>query len=353
MGLCSRCDGGSPPPKLLYPDANLSANSSNAYSVVQVKSSGKNSKAGSSKKAKRVRRQEKIFTLVGAGDIANHGRKGGPKATAKLLDRVIARHPDAIVFTAGDNAYSKGTPNEYKKHYHPTWGKHRSRTFPSPGNHDHRTPGASGYLDYFCPSADDCVFPEKKKQLYYSYDLGNWHIISLDSDEDYKAGSKQVKWLQEDLATHQRSCILAYFHHPFYSSGKHRSSRKPKAFWKELYKAGADIVIAGHDHNYERFAKQDNKSNLDPNGIRSFVVGTGGRSLRIFKDPIANSEVRYNGSYGVIKLTLKENEYDWEFIPEEGFTFKDSGSDKCNSDENPPSSKKAANGETNQPKPKG
>ena len=272
-----------------------------------------------------------FYTLIGAGDIANDGSPtGGSEATAKLIDDIVANDPDAVVFTAGDNAYSKGTPKEFHDKYDPTWGRHRLRTLPSPGNHDHNTPSAIGYLDYFCPTPNDCVFPGNTQQLYYSYHLGNWHIISLDSDENYQAGSAQMEWLKQDLAAHSGSCILAYFHHPYYSSGISGSSSKPTEFWRELYNAGADIVIAGHDHIYERFAKQDLNGNFDPNGIRSFVVGTGGTELHTFENPIPNSEAKYNGSKGIVQITLIDSGYDWKFIPVKGFTYADTGSDTCN-----------------------
>ena len=142
---------------------------------------------------------------------------------------------------------------------------------------------------------------------------------------------RQVEWLIQDLAAHPNACILAYMHHPYYSSGIiHGSSSRPTEFWKELYAAGADIVVAGHDHLYEQFAKQDINGNVDPTGIRAFVVGTGGCCLYTFDNPIPNSEVKYNDSLGIIKFTLRESDYDWEFIPEAGFTFSDTGTDTCN-----------------------
>ncbi|GJL79850.1 MAG: hypothetical protein NPINA01_28390 [Nitrospinaceae bacterium] len=313
-------------------DTDLSTITSYTYEVVARDSSNNLSEASLPASATTLDPgQITSYTLVGAGDIADDGSiTGGPEATAQIIDNVVANDPGAIVFTAGDNAYDNGTAADFLQKYDPTWGRHRSRTFPSPGNHDYGVAGAADYLDYFCPTANDCVFPGNTQQLFYSYDLGNWHIISLDSEVDFEAGSAQVEWLKQDLAAHSGSCILAYWHRPYYSSGRHGSSTRTIEFWQELYIAGADIVIAGHDHTYERFAKQDSNSNLDPNGIRAFVVGTGGRSLYNFDNPIPNSEVKYNSSLGIIKLTLRDNGYDWEFLPEAGFEFTDTGSDTCN-----------------------
>ena len=256
--------------------------------------------------------------LVGAGDIASC-RYDHDEATAKLLDSI-----PGTVFTTGDNAYPNGTPDQFARCYGPTWGRHKTRTRPSPGNHDYRTPRAPAYFAYFGAQAGD------SGKGYYSYDLGSWHIISLNSSALMVAGSPQERWLRADLAAHPAKCTLAYWHHPRFSSGEHGSARASEPLWNALYDANADVVLNGHDHTYERFAPQTPRGVRDTaRGIREFVVGTGGAGFYEFSIVRANSEVRHNRTHGVIKLTLRENGYDWEFVPVAGGRFRDSGSGKC------------------------
>jgi hypothetical protein len=220
----------------------------------------------------------------------------------------------------GDNAYQDGTLAQYNEYYEPNWGRFKAKTSPTPGNHDYHTSGAAGYFAYFGSQA-----PAE----YYSYDLGSWHLISLNGDIGRSAGSAQETWLKNDLAAHPATCTLAYWHEPRFSSGYHGSNSGFDAFWRDLYAAGVDVVINGHDHDYERFAPQDPSGAATPNGIREFVAGTGGASHYTFNTPIANSEVRDNTSYGVLKLTLHEGSYDWQFVPVAGASFTDSGSGAC------------------------
>jgi hypothetical protein len=256
--------------------------------------------------------------LVGAGDIADCGYDDD-EATAKLLDAI-----PGVVFTAGDDAYSSGTTQQFTACYQPTWGRQRQRTRPAPGNHDYGTPGASGYYHYYGFLAGDSGIG------YYSYDVGGWHIISLNSNVSMAAGSTQEQWLRADLSLHPVSCILAYWHHPRFSSGEHGSSTDPEPLWQALYDANADLILSGHDHIYERFAPQTPTGVRDTvRGIREFVVGTGGADLYQFPTNSPNSEVRNNTTHGVIKLTLRARGYDWEFVPVAGGTFRDSGSGKC------------------------
>jgi Big-like domain-containing protein/calcineurin-like phosphoesterase family protein len=255
--------------------------------------------------------------LVGAGDIANGGP--GAEATAALLD-----HIGGTVFTAGDNAYPDGADANYAQYYEPTWGRHKARTRPCPGNHDYHTAGAAAYYNYFGASAGPAG------RGYYSYDLGDWHIISLNSNIDMTAGSAQGQWLSADLAANSRDCILATWHEPRFSSGTHGSSTAVQPLYQALYDAGAEIVVVGHDHNYQRFAPQTPTGQLDPaRGIRQFVAGTGGAGHYDFTTPIANTEAYNNSTYGVLKLTLGPGVYSWEFIPEAGKTYTDSGSGTC------------------------
>jgi Big-like domain-containing protein/calcineurin-like phosphoesterase family protein len=256
--------------------------------------------------------------LVGAGDIANCSYDDD-EATAKVVDAI-----SGVVFTAGDDAYSSGTPQQFTDCYQPTWGRHRPRTRPSPGNHEYNTPGATGYYDYYGTLAGDAGLG------YYSYDVGGWHIISLNSNIAMGGGSPQEQWLRADLAAHPAPCTLAYWHHPRFSSGEHGNSTAPQPLWQALYDANADVVINGHDHTYERFAPQTPTGSLDSaRGIREFVVGMGGAAFYQFPVVRANSEVRNNTTHGVIKLTLHADGYDWEFVPVAGGTFRDSGSGKC------------------------
>jgi len=255
--------------------------------------------------------------LVGAGDIANGG--SGAEATAALLD-----HIDGAVFTVGDHAYPDGREADFSQRYEPTWGRHKARTRPSPGNHDYHTSGAAGYYAYFGGNAGPAG------QGYYSYDLGDWHIISLNSNIDMGAGSPQEQWLRADLAANSKDCILAHWHHPRFSSGTHGSSTATQPLYQALYEAGAEIIVTGHDHNYQRFAPQTPTGQADPaRGIRQFVAGTGGAGLYVFATPIANTEAYSVETYGVLKLTLGPGSYSWEFVPIAGKTYTDSGSGTC------------------------
>jgi len=255
--------------------------------------------------------------FVGAGDIANCSGNND-EATAKLLDNIAG-----TVFTVGDNVYPDGTSAQFTDCYGPTWGRHKDRTKPSPGNHDYHTAGAAGYFGYFGAAAGD---PAKG---YYSYNLGAWHIISLNSEVGYAAGSAQEQWLRADLAANNSMCTLAYWHHSRFSSGQHGNSSRSQAFWQALYNYGADVVLSGHDHTYERFAPQNPSGQADPKGIREFVVGMGGAGLYPFPAIQPNSEVRNNTTNGVLKLTLHATSYDWQFVPIAGQNFSDSGSANC------------------------
>jgi len=263
--------------------------------------------------------------FVGAGDIATCSA-ANDEATATLLDSI-----PGTVFTAGDNVYDNGTATEFTNCYNPSWGRHKARTFPAPGNHDYNTSGATGYYGYFGAAAGP------SSRGYYSYDLGTWHIISLNSNVSMSTGSAQEVWLRQDLAATTKKCLIAYWHHPRFSSGtNHGSSTSPQPLWQALYDAGAEIVISGHEHHYERFAPQTPTGVADPNGIREFVIGTGGASGYPFGTPIANSEVRSTGTFGVLKLTLADSSYAWEFVPVAGKTFRDTGTGNCVSRGTPP-----------------
>ncbi|MEO6527941.1 MAG: Ig-like domain-containing protein [Gemmatimonadaceae bacterium] len=262
--------------------------------------------------------------FVGAGDIASCS-SSGDEATANLLDNIAG-----TVYTLGDNVYDNGTATEYANCYNPTWGRHKARTMPTPGNHEYNTLNATGYYGYFGAAAGD---PSKG---YYSYDLGDWHVIVLNSNSSCttilcSAGSAQEQWLRADLAASGKACTLAYWHHPRFNSGaSHGNNTAVGPFWDALYEFNADVILNGHEHVYERFAPQTPAAVGDPaRGIRQFTVGTGGRSHYTFGTIQANSEVRDGNTYGVLKLTLSANSYAWEFVPVAGATFTDSGSGTC------------------------
>jgi hypothetical protein len=272
--------------------------------------------------------QDQVFTLVGAGDIAGCRAIEGARATAKLIEQI-----PGTVFAAGDLAYEHGTVAEFRDCYGPTWGRFKDRTRPTLGNHEYGVPNASAYFEYWGTQAG----PVGKG--YYSYDLGVWHIIALNTNCDAPgvggcgAGSPQERWLRQDLSGQASACIVAYGHHALFSSGilaRHAIHPELKQLWRDLYAARADLMLVGHEHSYERFAAQDPDGNADPvHGIREIVVGTGGRSHDPLGFALPNSEVRDTDTFGVLKVTLSPHGYTWEFIPEEGKTFRDSGVGVC------------------------
>ena len=261
--------------------------------------------------------------IVAVGDIASCSSTDD-EATANLVGGIKG----STVLTLGDEAYPEGTTEEFDKCYKPTWGRFEDRTKPVPGNHEYNTKEAKGYFNYFGKVAGE---PDKG---YYSYDLDGWHIVALNSNcEEVGCGasSPQVRWLEADLAKDAKRCTLAYFHYPLFSSGEYRPGiHEVKPLWEALYAADADVVLNGHDHNYQRFAPQDPNGKADPKrGIREFVVGTGGRSLYPIGEPIANSEVDNDETYGILTLAPHPDDYEWRFLPVEGETFTDSGSAGC------------------------
>jgi acid phosphatase type 7 len=262
--------------------------------------------------------------VVAAGDIAECS-KPGDEATAELLGSI-----PGTVLALGDEAYENGSPEQFANCYGPTWGRFESRTRPAVGNHEYETPNAQGYFGYFGNAAG------RRGEGYYSFDLGNWHLIALNSNCSDVGGcgasSPQGRWLREDLASNRSRCTLAYFHYPLFTSGTYRPGiAAVRPLWEALYRAGADVVLNGHDHNYQRFAPQDPDGRANSErGIREFVVGTGGASqYAISNPPIANTQ-RYNdNTFGVLKLTLHPDSYDWRFVPVAGKSFTDSGQTPC------------------------
>jgi hypothetical protein len=262
---------------------------------------------------------QETVVFSGAGDIAHCSSFPTGERTAKILDGL-----EGLFFTTGDNAYEHGTLEEFEKCYGPTWGRHRARTRPSPGNHDYYTPGATGYFTYFGDVAGPFGLG------YYSFEYGAWKILSLNSNVSAGPSSAQFNWVAQELRTRPRHCTLAYWHHPVHSSGYEGNMPNMRPIWELLYNQNADVVIVGHSHNYERFAPQDLDGHPRPGrGIREFVVGTGGSGSTAMESTKANSEVLSNTAAGILKLTLAPTNYNWEFIPVAGATFRDSGSDVC------------------------
>jgi hypothetical protein len=277
------------------------------------------SEAGSARRPQLVIEQTPE-TLVAAGDIA--GDTPGDEQTAALLDQI-----PGTVAALGDLAYENGSPAEFATWYAPSWGRHYARTRPAPGNHEYQTPGAAGYFGYWGSIAGDPA------RGYYSYDLGAWHVISLNSNCAFiggcGAGSAQEKWLRADLAAHPSRCTLAYWHHPRFSGGIVGSSSMMQPIWQDLVAFKADLVLVAHAHNYQRFAPMTAAGDLSAaRGIREFVVGTGGRSHHT-AGPAANLQLSNDTTFGVLKLTLNASSYAWQFVPVAGATFTDSGSAAC------------------------
>jgi len=259
--------------------------------------------------------------LIAAGDIAScHSQ--GDEATARLLDGL-----SGTLAALGDLAYERGTDAEFRQCYSPSWGRHKRRTRPALGNHDYGTGGAGGYFRYFGAAAGP-------RRGFYSYELGAWHIVVLNSNCSHAGGcgvgSPQDSWLRADLAAHPAHCTLAYAHHPRFSSGLHGSDRTLRALWDALYDAGADVALGGHDHHYERLRPLNPAGRPDSRrGIRQFVVGTGGRSLRPAFSPLKASVARRHTDFGVLVLRLRTVAYTWEFVPTGASDFHDAGSARC------------------------
>ncbi len=258
--------------------------------------------------------------LVGAGDIASCGSEGDD-LTANLLDNI-----EGIVFTAGDTVQDDGTAEVWERCYDPTWGRHKARTRPALGNHEYqRAPNADPYFDYF---GEEAAGP--RGLGYYSYYVGSWLVIVLNSMLPAHVGTPQYEWAKATLAANPTACTLAIWHHPVYSSGLYGVTRRMNAVWRMMMDFGVDVVVSGDAHHYERFAPMDANGRRDPErGIRQFVVGTGGGYPTPLRDqPFPATEYRQNQFWGVLKLVLGGGGYSWEFINVRGEVM-DSGSAPC------------------------
>lgn len=257
-------------------------------------------------------------SLVIAGDVASCWWRWDD-ATARLLDGL-----GGVVLVLGDAVYQDGTAAQFARCYGPSWGRHRARTRPVIGNHDARSGGGAPYFAYFGAAAGE---PGKG---WYSWNQDGWHIVALNSETPIGAGSEQLRWLEADLRAHPALCTLAYVHRPAFSSGKHGNSRRVADLLRVLYAHRVDVLLSGHDHNYERFAPQDTAGGLDPQrGIVQFVVGTGGAPLYRPGVMKPNSEAFNSRVHGVLAMHLRPDGYDWEFVPIRRRVFEDRGSDHC------------------------
>lgn len=291
--------------------------------------------------------------IAAAGDIAcdpandsfNNGM-GGRSACRQLAVSDLLLDPGIDhVLALGDLQYHCGSKVAFQESYDKSWGRVKDRTLPVAGNHEYiaanddpaeggRTgcdaanEGAAGYFDYFGAAAGD------RSQGWYSVDVGAWHLVALNSNCKPAGGcgpdSRQVDWLRRDLATHPAACTLAFWHHPRFSSGDHGSDEDYSAWWQVLYEQGVDVVLNGHEHIYERFAKQTPDGTPDAgHGIRQFTVGTGGANLTEITSVLPTSEIREQHTFGVLRMALHPTSYSWEFLPERGDTFTDWGSQDC------------------------
>jgi chitodextrinase len=280
--------------------------------------------------------------IAAAGDIAcaptdpdyNGGAGTASRCHQKAVSDLMVGSGLSAVLPLGDLQYEKGELANFQQAFDPSWGRLGDLLRPIPGNHEYGTPGAAGYFDYFNGPGNFTGPAGRRDQGYYSYDLGTWHLIALNSMCSAVGGcgpgSPQEQWLRSDLAANPSDCTLAYMHHPLYTSDPRGGATNVRPLWEALYQAGADVVLSGHHHGYERFARQDPYGASDrTGGIREFVVGTGGKEVNAFGQVVPNSGVRNDTTHGVIELSLADGSYDWQFVPEGGQGFTDSGSDLC------------------------
>ena len=264
--------------------------------------------------------------VLAAGDIGDCATQGAA-ATANIL----ADHPDATIAVLGDVAYQHGTAEDFERCFAPSWGRFRDRMRPATGNHDHSTPDAAGYAAYFGSRGGP------PGSWRYSYELGAWHVVVLDSDCWRVGGCKlddpQARWMRADLRDHPRRCTLAYWHRPPFSSGRYgdaADTARVRALWRVAVQEGVDVVLTAHEHSYERHAPMDADGARDPHGTRLFIVGTGGGNLRRYhKPPLPTTEIRDDETWGVLRLDLRPGGYEWRFLPVRGQTFTDHGSGAC------------------------
>jgi hypothetical protein len=281
--------------------------------------------------------------IAAAGDVAcstasanyNGGNGTSDACRQKYTSNLLVNAGLSAVLVLGDSQYDTAKLSQYTAVYGPTWGRVKPITYPAPGNHEYKSTGAVGYFDYFNGVGVQTGQAGDRSKGYYSFDIGTWHLIALNSNDMCMiiacgAGSSQEQWLKADLAAHPNYCTLAYWHHPSFNSGYNGNLTAMQTILQDLYNANADVILGGHAHDYERFAPQNPSGQLDSaRGIRQFVVGTGGAFFTSIGTAKPNSQVRQNSTYGVLELTLHPTSYDWQFVPEAGKKFTDSGSTAC------------------------
>ena len=261
--------------------------------------------------------------IFAVGDLAECDNAAPLEAPTARVAQLV-KNSIAPILMVGDLAYPRGSKRDFSNCFAPVWGELKERILSVPGNHEYETAGAKAYFDYF----SDGTSPEGLG--YFSTQIGQWQVIGLNSNIDAGAESVQERWLKQVLATRPNKCTVAFWHHPRFSSGHHGDTPSMGVIWQDLYDAAVDIVIVGHDHDYERFAPQGPMGENDPDrGIREFVVGTGGATLRPFEQIKPNSELRDRDHFGVLKLTLGDTGYAWEFVPVNGDSFRDHGESLC------------------------
>lgn len=272
--------------------------------------------------------QEKPYVVAAAGDVACPPGMLRTDFACRDADTAALLEGADVVLMLGDGQYPDGALERYQAAYHRTWGRYLRITHPVPGNHEYQTPRARDYFAYFGARAGD---PERG---YYAFRLGQWLLLALNSNcwavGGCGGGSPQYRWLREVLVTNSASCILAFWHHPLFTTGRYAGFPEVRPFWELLYAAGAEMVLSGHDHNYQRYAPLDSQGRTDSRGIRQFVVGTGGRSLyRLRPDPLGAREAATDRSFGVLRLELWRNGYSWQFLAVGEARFSDHGSGAC------------------------
>nr|WP_206441167.1 metallophosphoesterase [Streptomyces boncukensis] len=263
------------------------------------------------------------FTVVAAGDIAEQCTESDSGCEHPRTAALTEKIDPSLVLTMGDNQYDDARTEDFERYYARTWGRFKDRTRPTAGNHETYDPDGAltGYRNYF----GDIAYPRGKP--YYSFDKGDWHFVALDSND---VGDEQLDWLRDDLAATGKQCVAAYFHHPLFSSGGHGNDPVGKPFWDLLYENGAELVLNGHDHHYERFAPQTPDAEADDDrGIVQIVGGVGGAHPYDIEDEQPNSEKRISGSFGVLELSFEDRGFSWEFVNADGETEDSSPEYRC------------------------
>lgn len=253
--------------------------------------------------------------VLAVGDIGECNSAAVP-LTARLVER-----NDGEVLLPGDLAYMHGSISDFQRCFEPWWGQFRHRWRPVPGNHEYETPGAAGYFQFFGPATG------QGGRSYYSFRAGDWLVLMLNSNIPTARGTPQYEFVRGELIANRNPCTVAVWHHPLFTSGPNGPNPFMREMWALLYEHNADMIVAGHDHLYERFGKQDTEGRADPRGIRQFIAGTGGARLYDFQRTAANSEARVK-AHGVLRLTLNPTSYAWSFLDTNG-AVADAGADGC------------------------